>query len=126
MSGKKPWKVNEFGAVVIDLDRPREMKLTHRALKTFSSLTGCRLEDMEEAIQDPVKLEALYYAMLKADAEGNGETLKSADMEALLDNATPGALIGAAGKAIELSFADAEPEPAEPDPRPAAGRRPKA
>ena len=121
----QPWNVNEFGAVVIRLDRLRELKLTHRAMKTFSTLTGCRLEEMEEAIQDPVKLEALYYSMLKADADKNGESLKVDDMESLMDEATPGTLLGAAGKAIELAFADAEAG-ADPDPKAAAGQRKKA
>lgn len=123
----QPWNVNEFGAVVIRLDRPRELKLTHRAMKTFSTLTGCRLEEMEEAIQDPVKLEALYYSMLKSDADKNGESLKVDDMEGLMDEATPGALLSAAGKAIELAFADADAAAgADPDPRAAAGQRKKA
>jgi len=126
MDKREQWRVGEAGEVIVNMDKPRALRLTHRAMKTFSKLTACKLEDMEDAIQDPVKLEALYYSMLLADAKENGESLKVTDMEALMDTMTPGALIGAAGKALELAYADAAPSPAaeegdEKNADPAAG-----
>lgn len=95
---------NGFGGVTVMLDRPREMKLSHKAMKKFAAITGCSLEDMDVILQNPTKLEALYYVGLQEDARQNGEALTSNMMENILDNQTPGVLIAAAAKAVELAY----------------------
>lgn len=109
-----------MGCVIITLDRPRAMKLSHRAMKAFVKATGCKLEQMEDGIQDPEKLEALFWAMLNAAADAPEDKVTVGQMEELLDKAPMGTLYAAAGKAIELAFADPEADK-EPDPTKAAG-----
>ena len=37
--------------VILQLDRPRELRLGHKALKRFSALTGCAMSEMEQEIR---------------------------------------------------------------------------
>lgn len=71
--------------VMIELDRPRELKLGHKAMKRFSALTGCSMEDMEKEIKHYDKLACLMYVMLAVDAEKHGETLTTDQVDDLLE-----------------------------------------
>jgi hypothetical protein len=74
--------------VIINLDRPRELRYGHKALKTLVALTGKTLEEIELAGFDDLELvEKLVYCGLLSDARQNGETLELAHMEDLLDAA---------------------------------------
>jgi len=72
--------------VIINLDRPRELRYGHKALKTLVALTGKSLEEIESAGFDDLELvEKLTFCGLLSDAKRNGETLNLDQMEDLLD-----------------------------------------
>lgn len=73
--------------VFIQLDRPRELRYGHKALKTLLALTGKDIDALELDAIDPGELEKYIYCGLLADARANGEDLKLEDMEDLLDAA---------------------------------------
>lgn len=107
--------------VMIELDRPRELKLSHKALKRFSALTECSMQEMEGAISRYDKLACLMYVMLAVDAEKHGEVLTSEQADDLLDNVPIYQQIDLAGRAIAAAFNDLQTETAE-----AAGNPTKA
>lgn len=73
--------------VMIDLDRPRELRYGHKALKTLVALTGKSLEEIENyGFSDFEFVEKMVYCGLLSDARDNGETLELARMEDLLDH----------------------------------------
>lgn len=77
---------NKNDVVIIQLDRPRELRFGHKALKTLSSLTGRSIEELEPSDGfNPEDIEKVIYCGLLSDAKKNGETLKLEDMEDLLD-----------------------------------------
>ena len=72
--------------VIINLDRPRELRFGHKAIKTLAALTGKDLEatlNMEHL--DLEELEKVMYCGLLTDAKNNNEVLKLEGMEDLLD-----------------------------------------
>jgi hypothetical protein len=75
--------------VVLNLDRPRELRFGHKALKTLKSLTGMTLLDIEKQLTegnlDPDVLEKMVYAGLQQDARNNGESLTLEQVADLLD-----------------------------------------
>lgn len=74
--------------VIINLDRPRELRYGHKALKTLSALTGKTLEEIETAGFDDLEfVEKLAYCGLLYDSKKAGEKLELAQMEDLLDAA---------------------------------------
>lgn len=74
--------------VIIELDRPRELRYGHKALKTLSALTGKTLDELEtDDGFDLEQLEKFLYCGLLSDARKNGETLTLEQMEDLLDEA---------------------------------------
>lgn len=79
---------NKNDVVIIMLDRPREMRFTHSALKKAVALTGKSLEAIEQdGFSDFEVVEKLVYCALLKDAKDHGEHLKLEDMEDLLDQA---------------------------------------
>lgn len=78
---------NQNDVVIIELDRPRELRYGHKALKTLVALTGLSLEEIEQApLTDLGYLEKVVYCGLLNDAKKNVEELKLEDMEDLLDH----------------------------------------
>ena len=73
--------------VIIQLDRPRELRYGHKALKTLAALTGKTLEDLENQTFNVEDIEKFIYCGLLSDARKNNETLRLEDMEDLLDQA---------------------------------------
>ena len=63
--------------VVINLDRPRFVRFGHKALKQLGTLTGKKLEEMDENDFDLADLEKIMWCGLQADARENGEELKA-------------------------------------------------
>lgn len=53
--------------VILELDKPRELRLGHKALKRFSSLTGCSMKQMESEVQRYDSMALLIYTMLSED-----------------------------------------------------------
>lgn len=74
--------------VIIELDRPRELRYGHKALKTMSAISGLELEEIEKkAFSNFDMIEKLAYCGLLYDAKENNETLTIEQMEDLLDHA---------------------------------------
>lgn len=73
--------------VMIQLDRPRELRYGHKALKKLLAITGRDLESLDLQELDLDELEKYLYCGLLSDARENGETLELAQMEDLLDQA---------------------------------------
>lgn len=97
--------------IVINLDRPRFVKFGHKALKQLGTLTGKKLEEMDENDFDLADLEKIMWCGLQADARENGEQLKLEDMEDLLDSADSfGEIMEAMNKALEVAFMKTEKE----------------
>jgi len=97
---------NNAGVVIINLDRPRELRFTHSALKKAVALTGKSLEEIEQSgFADFELVEKLAYCALLKDAKDHGEHLKLEDMEGLLDQAGTWAdIIKAVTRAFMLAF----------------------
>ena len=73
--------------VIINLDRPRELRFGHSALKNMLASMNISLENFEVDGSNLEQVEQIYYFGLLSDARKNGETLKLEDMEGLLDQA---------------------------------------
>ena len=50
--------------VILELDRPRELRLTHKVMKRFCAATGTRLSDIETTVDDYDNMTQLIYEML--------------------------------------------------------------
>jgi hypothetical protein len=91
--------------VVINLDRPRFVRFGHKALKQLGTLTGKKIEEMDENDFDLADLEKVMWCGLQADAREHNEELKLEDMEDLLDSANSfGEIMEVMNKALEQSF----------------------
>lgn len=73
--------------VLIKLDRMRELRYGHKALKQMTALTGKGLSDFSMENFDLNELEKILYCGLLSDARKNNEELKLEEMEDLLDEA---------------------------------------
>lgn len=73
--------------VMVELDRPRELRFGHRALKQILALTGKDIDAFDLDNIDLGEIEKIMYCGLLYDAKQHGETLKLEDMEDLLDQA---------------------------------------
>ena len=109
--------------VMIELDRPRELKLSHKALKRFSSLTDCSMADLDSAIMHYDKMATLMYVMLAVDAEKHGETLTPDQADDLLENVPLWKQFELCGRAMEAAMTDpnAPKKDSREDPTMAAG-----
>jgi hypothetical protein len=97
--------------VVLNLDRPRFLRFGHRALKRMTTLTGMKLENMDEGEFDLTHLEKILWCGLQEDAKENGEELKLEDMEELLDKAESfGDIMDAMHSALGEAFKRTEKE----------------
>lgn len=97
--------------VVINLDRPRFVRFGHKALKQLGTLTGKKIEQMDENDFDLADLEKVMWCGLQADAREHNEVLKLEQMEDLLDSASSfGEIMEAMNKALEQSFQRTEKE----------------
>jgi hypothetical protein len=75
---------NNNDVVIIELDKKRELRFGHKALKRMSATTGKSVEEMEDEM-DFEELEQIFFYGLEKDAKANGETLTLEDMEDILD-----------------------------------------
>ncbi|MDN4069935.1 hypothetical protein QYF50_18700 [Paenibacillus vini] len=72
--------------VIVELDRPRELRFGHKALKKIDALNGNLLDDANDDLDFEV-MEKIFYFGLEKDARDNGETLTLEMMEDILDAA---------------------------------------
>lgn len=93
--------------VFIKLDRERELRYGHKALKTLTSLTGKALTEMNMSNFDLEELEKIVYCGLLTDAKSNGETLTLEMMEDLLDEAKSfNYVVGKVAEALNKTLED--------------------
>jgi hypothetical protein len=89
--------------VIINLDRPRQVRFGHKALKMLQAM-DIDIENIESDF-NLEKLEEIMYVGLLFDAKQNNETLKLEDMEDLLDQAPAyGEVIKKMQMAFEAAF----------------------
>lgn len=105
--------------VVLELDRPRELRLGHKVLKRFSALRHVPLSRIQDAVDDYENLSCLFYcAMAQEDP-----TLTVERADELLDRVPVTQLLKKAGELMEAAFGTGEDggEDGEADPPAAAG-----
>lgn len=75
--------------VMINLDRPRQLRFTHTAMKVLVAMTGKTIEEIDNSLgfTDLDQTETMMYCALLKDAEKNGEKLDPVDIPGLLDEA---------------------------------------
>lgn len=111
---------NNNDVIIIDLDRPRELRFGHKALKKLTAITGSSLEDLENNGMDLEQIEKYLYCGLLSDAQAHGDTLELSQMEDLLDLARPysvilqkmqEAFVVAFGSTFEVGQGNAQAQP---------------
>jgi hypothetical protein len=114
--------------VLLELDRPRELRLTHKVLKRFFALTGCTMSRIDEVVDRYDQMTTLIYVMLSEDAARHGETLTVEDCDDLLEDVSINVLLEKCGEAIAAAFDDGttEAKAEGADPPAAAGTGAKA
>lgn len=104
--------------VLIELDRPRELRYGHKALKTLLAMTGKDIDALDMENLELGEVEKYVYCGLLTDAKAHGENLKIEDMEDLLDQAPSfGHIIEKMTEAFNVSFGSlgqVEGNPKEP------------
>lgn len=113
--------------VILELDKPRDLRLGHKALKRFSALTGCSMQQLESEASRYDKMALLIYTMLSED----DPELTPESVDDLIDQAERRRenrlrlkdLIVAVSAAIQAAFGDKDAEGPEngEDPPQAAG-----
>jgi hypothetical protein len=73
--------------VIVNLDRQRELRFGHKALKKLAAVSGKGVEQLGDDDLDSSQLEEIYFYGLQRDARLNGETLTMEQMEDILDEA---------------------------------------
>lgn len=71
--------------VMINLDRPRELRFGHKALKTFQAISGIGLDEIGKGGYNLDSIEKLIYCGLLSDGRKHGDALNLDQMEDLLD-----------------------------------------
>ena len=112
-----PLQTDRNDVVILDLDRPRCLRLGHKALKRFSALANCSMADMEQAVQRYDKVATLAYVMLSED----DPDLTPEQADSLLDMVPINRIMEAVSQAIQAAFEDENAEESASDPPQAAG-----
>lgn len=94
--------------VIIELDRPRQLWFSHKAIKTLGALTGKDFDAMEMENVDLEDIEKIMYCLMLRDAKEHKETLKLEDMEDLLDYAPFGEVAEKMYEAINAGMGNLE------------------
>lgn len=101
--------MNNNDVVIIHLDRPRELRFKHKALKTYQALTGQSLDQLGQGGFSFDDIEKLVYSGILADAQANGETLTLDNVADLLDEHDIQDTITKVAEALEKAFGQADP-----------------
>lgn len=88
--------------VMIELDRPRELKFTHKVMKRFCAATGCKLSEIEDTVDDYGNMTMLIYEMLRAD----DPNLTPEQCDDLLDQVPFGVILQKGAEAIAAGFGE--------------------
>lgn len=86
--------------VIIELDRPRELRLGHLALKRFTAQVRVPMAELGDVIQDYDMLVKLLLTMLQVDDPG----LTEEALDIMLDRKPLGYIIGKVSEAISAAF----------------------
>ena len=100
--------------VFIDLDKPRELKLTHSVLKRFAAKKGVSVDDIDTVLAGYTGMVDLIYEMLLRE----DPDLTEEKYEELLDYVTIKEIMDAGSAAVEASFGakEGDQEGNPPDP----------
>lgn len=93
--------------VMMTLDRPRELRFGHKAMKRWSAYTGKSVAELEATVMNPGDAEILLFFMLEQDAAAHNEVLDMGQMEDLLDMAPLGDIYEKLSEAVNAAFPDA-------------------
>jgi hypothetical protein len=102
--------------IILDLDHPRILRLGHKALKTYSAMTGTPMSEISDDLLRYDRLTLLLFVMLGAD----DKNLTPEKLDDLIDSAlrdkkiTLMGLVKTISEAIKVSLAD--PDAKEEDP----------
>jgi len=96
---------NKNDVVIIKLDRDRELRFGHKALKRLTASTGIDLENLMDGKIDFEQVEKIMFYGLEQDAKANGETLTIEQVEDLLDGVPIDYYLEKMSEAFEKSFA---------------------
>lgn len=105
--------------VILELDKPRTLRLGHKALKRFSALTKCSMADMEQVMLQYDKVTCLVYVMLSEE----DPELTPEQVDDLLDMVPIKTIFEKCSEAIHAALGDEDTEKPEDgeDPPQAAG-----
>lgn len=90
--------------VFITLDKPRELRLTHRVLKSFAAKHNVSVDDVDEVLSGYSGMIDLIYEMLLRD----DPDLTPDKYEELLDTVTIQEIMNTGRDAVAASFGKAE------------------
>lgn len=93
--------------VILELDRPRPLRLTHRVLKRYLAATGVKLTEIDQSVEDYDNMTLLIYEMLRVD----DPELTPEHCDELLDLTTLDIILQKGADAIAAGFGEqAQPE----------------
>ena len=90
--------------VILHLDKPRELKFSHKAIQKFSALTRTPLTELKEAVTRYDLMAAAVYCMLSAA----DETLTPEQVDDMLERLPPLKVYTAAVEAVSEAMDDGE------------------
>lgn len=90
--------------VILHLDKPRELKFSHKAIQKFSALTRTPLTELKEAVTRYDLMAAAVYCMLSAA----DETLTPEQVDDMLERLPPLKVYTAAVEAVSEALDDGE------------------
>ena len=91
--------------VILQADRPRVLKASHKALKMISKMLKKSIDEVEIDGADFDVIEKVVYCLALKDAQKNGETLTLEQMEDILDTVeTEQEIIDAVADAFSAAF----------------------
>lgn len=95
--------------VVINLDKPRNLRFGHKALKMMLASMNLDLENFEVNGGNLEEVEKIMFFGLQSDFRANGENFTLADMEDLLDEAPSySEVISKLSEAVQKAFNQAQ------------------
>ena len=92
--------INDNDCVILNLDKPRELRCTHKVLKRFSAMQQINVLEIEAKLWQYDICTAMAYCMLVAD----DPSLTVDQVDDLLDKIKPSDLILEVNKAFMLAF----------------------
>ena len=90
--------------VILELDRPRELKFTHKVMKRYCAATGTKMTEIQEAVDDYENMTRLLYEMLRVD----DPELTPEQCDDLLDLVPIGVILQKGAEAIAAGFGEME------------------